>query len=99
MKKKIEKGSAEFNLFNEFWSFRKEYYAADNDEWWDEAIEEATKRVEKYRGTDLEGFAYSLYIAHLNDADKKFRESKGVRVRDKGIAYCSHCGKFAMRTS
>ena len=75
MEKKIEKGSPEWNLFQEFWKFRQKYHDADdNDQWWIKAVDEGSKIVEKYRGTELEKFAYDLVFGScLEDTDRRFK--------------------------
>ena len=47
--KKFEKGSAEWQFFQDFWKFRQQYYEADNDEEWIEQIRIAGEQIiEKY---------------------------------------------------
>lgn len=77
--KKIEKGSPEFKLLTDWWSFHQKYYRAENDDDIDTLIFEAEEFFKKYKGTDLERLAKGLILAHQDDvgwrATNDFKEA------------------------
>ena len=76
--KKLDKGSTEWQFFQDFWRLRQKYYDPDNepDEWFDEVTKAASKIAEKYKNTEFSKFAGDLVYAHLSDLDRKHRERK-----------------------
>ena len=94
MKKDITKGDPEWVLMQEFFKFRKEYHDGEDDKWWDKAVDVAAGICEKYRGTELEDFAYSLLIGSLNDT-----QNRQDKKRNKRVFACPNCGKFGVYTS
>lgn len=71
--KKLEKGSAEWQFFQDFWRFRQEYYEPEeDDEWFEKLVNNATLLYEKYKNSDFKEFALKLIIAHVEDIDRRF---------------------------
>lgn len=72
VKKNIEKGSEEWQFFQDFWRFRQKYYEPEErDEWFEEIVAESTKLYAKYQNTDFKDFAKALIIAHIDDVDRR----------------------------
>lgn len=70
--KKLEKGSDEWQFFQDFWKFRQKYYdPEDKDEWFNELINEATLLSKKYENTEFGEFARQLLIVHIDDVDRR----------------------------
>lgn len=70
--KKLEKGSEEWQFFQDFWRFRQKYYDPEkSDEWFEEVVAESTRLYAKYQNTDFKEFAKALIIAHMNDVDRR----------------------------
>lgn len=70
--KKLEKGSAEWQFFQDFWRFRQKYYEPEEpDEWFEEMTNKSSVLYEKYKDTDFSDFAKALIIAHIDDVDKR----------------------------
>lgn len=66
--KKFEKGSEEWQFFQDFWRFRQKYYEADNDEaWFVEMMHAGEQIIEKYHNTDFEKFTQGLIFSHFED--------------------------------
>ena len=82
MYKKFEKGTENYELFNDFWQLRQKYYEPDiqnNDDgngWFQELTEVGKKIVEKYKGTDLEKLARNLVLAHLEDVEDRWKAER-----------------------
>lgn len=77
VKKKIEKGSEEWQFWQDFYKFRQQYYEADNeDKWWENTIREANSFCKKYAKTDIAQFAKEMIVAHINDVDRRARMVK-----------------------
>lgn len=75
--KKLEKGSDEWQFFQDFWRFRQQYYdPEDKDEWFDELVNESTLLYEKYKNTQFKEFVKQLIIAHIDDVDRRCRKSE-----------------------
>lgn len=76
--KKLEKGSADWQFFQDFWKFRQEYYEPEEkDEWFDELIKVAELLRKKYENTEVKVLAKDLIVAHLEDVDRRSRNEKG----------------------
>ena len=77
MEKKIEKGSEEWQFWQDFYKFRQQFYEADNeDEWWENTIREANRFCKKYEKTDIAQFAKEMIVTHINDVDRRARKVK-----------------------
>lgn len=80
MQKKFEKGTENYELFNDFWQLRQKYYEPDNngndDTWFKELTEVGEKITEKYKGTELEKLARNLVIAHLEDVEDRWKAER-----------------------
>ena len=73
--KKFEKGSAEWQFFQDFWKFRQQYYEADNDEEWIEQLRIAGEQIiEKYNNTTFSKFAQSLVFSHFEDVEMRWKK-------------------------
>lgn len=76
--KKLEKGSADWQFFQDFWKFRQEYYEPEEkDEWFDELIKVAELLRKKYENTEVKVLAKDLIVAHLEDVDRRSRNEQG----------------------
>lgn len=75
--KKLEKGSAEWQFFQDFWKFRQQYHEPDNepDDWYTELVHSGDDLIRKYENTDFEKFAKEVVFAHY--ADIELRRKKG----------------------
>lgn len=76
--KKLEKGSDEWQFFQDFWKFRQQYYEEDNDDdWISEMMNEGEKIIEKYSNTDFANFAQSLVLRHFEDVEMRWKIQNG----------------------
>lgn len=72
MYKKIEKGSPEWMMFQGFWKLRQQYYTPENtDEYWNAAIHDVSDFINKYRDTDIHGFADDLGRVLMDDFERR----------------------------
>lgn len=74
-KNKIEKGSDEWELFQDFWKLRQRTYCPENDDDFDELIRYADALYKKFKNTEMRDFAKDLIMSHLNDVDRRCREN------------------------
>ncbi len=73
--KKIEKGSEEWQFFQDYYGFRQKYYEADSeDEWFEKLTKEVDRIFNKYKGTEIEIFVKNLLMAHVDDVDRRSRK-------------------------
>lgn len=77
--KKLEKGSAEWQFFQDFWKFRQKYHDpySEKDDWYDELIQSGECLIKKYKDTELAMFARKLILAHFDDIDVREKKSRG----------------------
>lgn len=80
MKKKLIKGSDEWELFQDYWKFRQEYYEAENQEFFDSMMQAGCELIEKYKNTEIEKYGYDLVMAHMEDVDRRWK-LKNVRCK------------------
>lgn len=74
--KRFEKGSAEWRLFQEFWSLCQKYWIPeDNDEYWERVIKAADEFYKKYKIAD-EIFARKIALSLVETLDLKSKEQK-----------------------
>lgn len=72
--KKLEKGSEEWQFFQDFWKFRQKYYIPDNEEdWIVEMMNAGEKLIEKYSKTEFSDFARGLIFEHFAEVERKAR--------------------------
>lgn len=71
MKKKIEKNSPEWTMFNEFYKLRQEYHDAEyTEEFWDAAIKDVSEFIAKYKNdSDVAFFSDGLGRLLLDDME------------------------------
>ena len=70
--KKLEKGSDEWQFFQDFWKFRQKYYDPDNkEEWIVEMMNAGEMIIEKYKNTDFAKFAQGLIFEHFADIERR----------------------------
>lgn len=68
--KKFEKGSEEWQFFQDFWRFRQQFYEADNGEdWFVEMMRAGEQIIEKYHNTDFAKFTQGLIFSHFEDIE------------------------------
>lgn len=66
--KKFDKGSEEWQFFQDFWKFRQQYYEADNgDDWFLEMMHAGELIIEKYQSTCFAKFTQNLVMSHFED--------------------------------
>ena len=72
--KKIEKGSEEWQFFQDFFKLRQKYYIPDNeDDWISELIDTGESIIDKYKNTDFAEFAQGIILEHFADIDRRCR--------------------------
>ena len=77
MQKKFEKGTENYELFNDFWQLRQNYYEPDYDDSWFEELRMAGEKItNKFKGTELEKLARNLVLSHLEDVEDRWKERK-----------------------
>lgn len=75
--KKFEKGSEEWQFFQDFWKFRQQYYEADNgDDWFEELMHAGEQIIEKYYNTEFAKFAQSLVFSHFEDVETRWKKKE-----------------------
>lgn len=81
---KLEKGSAEWQFFQDFWRFRQKYHDPDGEqnEWFVELARVGEDLINKYKDTDFSYFAQQMVFAHFGDVEERDREIKrGERMK------------------
>lgn len=72
--KKFEKGSEEWQFFNDYYKFRQQFYEADNEEeWFQELMKSGETLIEKYSKTNISKFAQSLVFSHFEDVERRWK--------------------------
>ena len=73
--KKLEKGSAEWQFFQDFWRFRQKYHDPDGEsnEWFVELARVGEDLINKYKDTDFSYFAQQMVFAHMGDIEYRER--------------------------
>ena len=75
--KKLDKGTPEWQFFQDFWKFRQKYYSPDNnEEWIVEMMHAGESIIEKYKNTDFAKFAQGLIFEHFADIELRIRKGK-----------------------
>ena len=74
--KKLDKGTPEWQFFQDFWKFRQKYHDSDgeSDDWYEELVKAGDELVEKYKNTDIENFARKLVLSHMEDIELRERK-------------------------
>ena len=73
--KKFEKGSEEWQFFNDYYKFRQQYYEADNGEkWFEEMVRVGEETIEKYHNTEIAKFVQSLVFSHFEDVEMRWKK-------------------------
>ena len=73
--KKFEKGSEEWQFFNDYYKFRQQYYEADNGEqWFEEMVHVGEEIIEKYHNTEIAKFVQSLVFSHFEDVEMRWKK-------------------------
>ena len=72
MKKKLDKSTAEWNMFADFWKIVQEYYIPENtDDYWKKLTVEHHEFIDKYRDIPL---AVDMIDAFWRDCRRKLKE-------------------------
>lgn len=72
MKKKLDKSTAEWNMFADFWNIVQEYYIPENtDDYWKKLTVEHLEFIDKYRDIPL---AVEMIDAFWMDCRRKLKE-------------------------
>lgn len=80
--KKFDKGSEEWQFFQEFWKFRQQYYEADNGEdWFEEMMRAGEAIIEKYYNTEFAKFVQSLIFSHFEDVETRWKKKNEQRIK------------------
>ena len=73
--KKFEKGSEEWQFFNDYYKFRQQYYEADNGEkWFEEMVRVGEEIIEKYHNTEIAKFVQNLVFSHFEDVEMRWKK-------------------------
>lgn len=81
MEKKFEKGSEEWQFFQDFYRFRQKWYEADNDDtWFTEMMEVGEKLIEKYANTSILEFVRSMVLDHFADVERRWKLEHGKTI-------------------
>ncbi len=77
--KNIEKGSDEWQFFQDFFALRKKYHDSDGEpeQWFEELVHEGEKVIKKYENTDIALFARGLVLEHFADIERRERLKHG----------------------
>lgn len=76
MRNKIEKGTLEWQLFNDFWQLHQNFYQPETEDEWYQSVQATNDLLVKYKGTKLEEFAKDLLLAHLSDCERKCEDAR-----------------------
>ena len=75
--KKFEKGSEEWQLFNDYYKFRQQFYEADNnEEWFQGMVNAGDELISKYANTSIAKYAQSLVLSHLEDVELRWMNKR-----------------------
>lgn len=78
MEKKFEKGSENWQFFQDYYRFRQKYFEADNDtEFFEEMVLAATELRKKYENMEISEYVNQMVIAHMDDVDRRYRVKIG----------------------
>lgn len=71
--KKFEKGSEEWQFFNDYYKFRQQFYEADNnEEWFQGMVNAGDELISKYANTSIDKYVQSLVLSHLEDVELRW---------------------------
>lgn len=71
--KKFEKGSEEWQFFNDYYKFRQQFYEADNnEEWFQGMVNAGDELISKYANTNIAKYVQSLVLSHLEDVELRW---------------------------
>ena len=78
MEKKFEKGSENWQFFQDYYRFRQKYFEADNDtEFFEKMVLAATELRKKYENMEISEYVNQMIIAHMDDVDRRYRVKIG----------------------
>lgn len=84
---KFQKGSEQWQFFQDFWQFRQKYYKPDNEEeWFIELMNVGEEIIEKYQNTEFAKFAQSLVFSHFEDVEMRCCQKKKGENRAQSTA-------------
>lgn len=82
--RKFEKGSEEWQFFNDYYKFRQQYYEADDDEeWFEKMMEIGEMLIEKYTGTNISEYAKNLVFSHFEDVERRYKAGEQCNRKEK----------------
>ena len=82
--KKFEKGSEEWQFFNDYYKFRQQYYEADDgEEWFEKMMEIGEMLIEKYADTNISEYAKNLVFSHFEDVERRYRANEQCNRKEK----------------
>lgn len=72
--KKFDKGSEEWQFFNDYYKFRQQFYEADNEEeWFQKLMESGEELIKKYAQTNISKYVQSLVFSHFEDVERRWK--------------------------
>ena len=72
--KKFEKGSEEWQFFNDYYKFLQQFYEADNEEeWFQKLMESGEELIKKYAQTNISKYVQSLVFSHFEDGERRWK--------------------------
>ena len=79
--KKLEKGSDEWQFFQDFWKFRQKYHDSDNEpeDWYTELMNAGESIIKKYENTYFADFAKDIVFSHFGDIERRERQKHETR--------------------
>ena len=73
MRKELEKGDTEYDLFNDYWKLTKEFnIPEDNDEYWESLISAVNEFYKKYNSQ----YAKDLVLAFMASRENMWKSFK-----------------------
>lgn len=75
MRKELGKGDIEFQFFQEFWNFYKEYHDTESSEkYWESVVYGASALMEKYEKTEICDFVNDIIQAVIKKLETDYRK-------------------------
>jgi hypothetical protein len=68
----LERGTEEYQLFTDYWALCKKYWILnDTDEWWERAINDTNRFIEKYKNSKSNVFALKIGTALIDHLESQ----------------------------
>ena len=74
--KKFDKGSSEFSLFADFWSFCQKYWIVEgeNEDYWESMTNDGNALIKKYEGIPFARYLVNAFVSYADSVAKTQRE-------------------------